>query len=263
MTVHKKKEIKQSPVSDGAQEAKEVIPEVKPKEEPAVASVENKPEEVKTESVVPEDVAQVSVEAAETVVPPEVKTETPPSTPTSDLPSQQANPLSDFKEKVEEEMNMPVKPQKNYMWPILFIFIIAAVLLAGVFAYKQGMFKGAGEKTKVVSVSPAPTSAVTPSPVKTVDLTKYEVEILNGSEVDGEASRQKTNLEGEGFTISSIGNADNTDHTDTIIEAKAEVSKDFIAKLKSVLDSTFTVGETQSLSEDSSVPVVVILGTKK
>jgi hypothetical protein len=261
MTVHKKNEVKEATVSAETSENKEV----KPEEKPAIAPIENKTEEIKTEPVVAQDVVAPPVEAAAETAASEttIKTEVSPSASAADLPFQQpSNPLSDFKEKVEEEMNMPIKPQKNYMWPILFIFIIAAVLLAGVFAYKQGLFKGMGEKTKEVSVSPTPTSAVTPSPAKKVDLTKYEVEILNGSEVDGEASRQKANLEEEGFTISSIGNADNTDYTDTIIEVKAEVDKDFIAKLKGVLESSFTVGKTQDLSEDSSVPVIVILGTK-
>ena len=58
-------------------------------------------------------------------------------------------------------------------------------------------------------------------------------------------------------------NADNSDYTDTIIKAKTEVDKDFIAKLKSVLSSSLTVNATESLSEDSSVPVVVVIGTKK
>jgi hypothetical protein len=258
MAVHKKNEIKQSPVYA--------------EEKPAITPIENKTEEIKTEPAVVQNVAAAPIEKIETTVPESaVKTDAPspastpatPIAPAANLSSQQPNPLSDFKEKVEEEMNMPAKPQKNYMWPILFIFIIAIVLLAGVFAYKQGMFKEIGEKSKVTTVSPTPTSAVTPSPAKTIDLTKYEIEILNGSEVDGEASRQKTNLEGEGFIISSIGNADSTDYTDTIIKTKTEVSEDFIAKLKSVLGSVFTVGETESLSEDSSVPVVVIIGTKK
>jgi hypothetical protein len=257
MAVHKKNEIKQSPVSA--------------EEKPAITPIKNKTEEIKTEPAVVQNVATAPIKTIETPIPEaaaktEVLTPTPAATPitsAANLPSQQTNPLSDFKEKVKEEMDMPVKPQKNYMWPILFIFIIAIVLLAGVFAYKQGMFKGVGEKAKVVTVSPTPTSVVTPSPAKTVDLKKYEIEILNGSEVGGEASRQKTNLEEEGFIISSIGNADSSDYTDTIIKAKTEVNKDFIAKLKSVLGSAFTVGETESLSEDSSVPVVVIIGTKK
>lgn len=190
---------------------------------------------------------------------PEEKAQEKPAVNTPINPAPENNPLNDFKEKVEIEMNMPNHPQKNYMWPILLIFIIALVLLGGVFAYKQGIFKV--EKVNVVSLSPTPIAS--PVPTKAVDLKKYEIEILNGSEVSGEASRQKDNLEGEGFTISSIGNADNSDYTDTIIKAKKEVDKDFLAKLKNDLENTFTVGEAQVLSEDSSVPVVIILGVKK
>lgn len=207
--------------------------------------------------------AQNAVNAKEKIGSLDVATETVESVRvveavlTSQAPS--TDPLKDFKEKMEEELSMPDSSQKNYMWPILSIFIIAVVLLVGVFAYKQGMFKR--EEVNVVSLTPTPTIA--PSPVKTLDLTQYEIEILNGSEVDGEASRQKGDLEGEGFTVSSIGNADNSDYTDTIIEAKKEVDPDFIVKLKDVLSETFTIGETQSLPESSSVPVVIILGTKK
>ena len=157
-------------------------------------------------------------------------------------------------------MFSPDQPQaKTFMWPILFIFIIAVVLLVGIFAYKQGMFKG----VKVNEVTVTPTPVVTVEPTKAPDLTKYEVQILNGSDVAGEASNQKASLEGEGFTVASIGNADNSDYTDTIIKTKAEVDKAFIAKLKSVFEGSFTAVQTESLSEDSSVPVVVILGTKK
>ena len=180
--------------------------------------------------------------------------------------SPQENPLNKFKDRVNEEINMQDKPRKkNYMWPILLIFIIAILLLAGVFAYKKG-FLGI-EKINIISSSPTPTPTVapssTPTPSVAVDLSEYEIEILNGSEVDGEASRQKDNLEGEGFTISSIGNADDSDYTDTIIEAKKDVDKNFIAKLKDALSNTFTVGEVQALSEDSSASVIVTLGTKK
>jgi len=197
----------------------------------------------------------------ETKTPETVILPTPQVTPVNLSPA--ANPLDDFKEKVDREMSMQNNSKKNYMWPILSIFIIAIILLAGVFAYKQGLFSGLFKKEKVNVVSLSPTPAASPVPTKVVDLKKYEIEILNGSEVDGEASRQKTGLETAGFTISSIGNADNTDYTDTIIKAKADVDKDFVAKLKTELEKTFTVGETQVLSGDSSVPIVVILGTKK
>lgn len=202
---------------------------------------EAKPEEKTAEPVVFSDVVTQTSERVEII--------------------EETDPLTDFKEKMaEEEQPLSDRPQeKNYMWPILFIFIIVLVLLAGVFAYKQGISKK--EKINVVSVSPAPT--IEPSPTITIDLAKYEIEIQNGGGISGEAGRQKTSLEEEGFTVSSIGNADNSDYTDTIIKAKKTVSQAFIDKLKSVLGNTFTVGAVKILSEDASTPVVVIIGTKK
>jgi hypothetical protein len=212
--------------------------------------VENKTEEAKTQPVIISDVVTETIEVIQV-----------PKSEIASQPSFQTDPLNEFKEKVEEEMNMPDKSAKNFMWPILFIFIIAVVLLVGVFAYKQGAFKAV--KINIVPASPTPTASPEPTKAPVVDLTKYEVEILNGSSVGGEASRQKATLETAGFTISSVGNADNSDYTNTIIKAKKEVDPGFIAKLKSTLGDTFMVGDTQSLAEDSPVPVVVIIGTKK
>ena len=171
------------------------------------------------------------------------------------------DPLTDFKEKMSEEEEVPVSskpPKKNYMWPILFIFIIALALLGGIFVYKQSMNKGAD--VNVVTLSPTPT--VVPSPTIALDLSKYPVEILNGSGVDGEAGKQKTNLEAEGFTVSSVGNADNSDYTETIIQAKETVDQAFLDKLKSILEKSFVVGETEELSEDEDSDVIVIIGSE-
>lgn len=101
-----------------------------------------------------------------------------------------------------------------------------------------------------------------PEPTKAVDLTKYEIEIQNGSGISGEASRQQENLESEGFTVSSIGNADNSDYTETIIQAKETVEAAFLDKLKSVLEESFVVGETEELPQDADSDVIVILGSE-
>lgn len=180
---------------------------------------------------------------------------------TPDKAAPAVDPLTEFKEKMIEEESLPsdMSPKKNFMWPILFIFIITLLLLGGIFVWKKGAITGG--KINVVTLTPSPT--VVPSPTITIDLTKYEIKVLNGSEVDGEAGRQKSSLETEGFTVSTVGNADNSDYTDTVIQAKKEVEKDFIAKLKSVLEDSFTVGDTESLSDSASTPVVIILGTKK
>ena len=235
MAVHKKHEEKAPASAEASTDAK------------AMAGKEVKSEEVKTEPVIVSDVVTETTERIEIIK----------KVPASQAPT--ADPLSDFKEKMVEEESPTFNniPKKNYMWPILLIFVLAVAFLVGVFIYGQG-FKG--EKVNVVTLSPTPT--ITPEPTKTIDLTQHEIEIQNGSGIDGEALRQKTNLEGEGFTVSSIDNADSSDYTDTIIKAKAEVDKDFITKLKTILSNSFTVGDTEILSEDSSVPVVVIIGTK-
>ena len=264
-TKEKKEEVKIEPIvaQNAVAEVSEAVKVDSAVKEPVSPAPENNPLDNPKENVV----AESMVKGNTVNLPPEnspqnnleEKAETEPVTNAPVSPAPENNPLNDFKEKVEVEMNLPSRPQKNYMWPILFIFIIALALLGGIFVYRQGIFKV--EKVNVVSLSPTP--IVSPVPTKAVDLKKYEIEILNGSEAAGEASRQKTILETAGFTVSSIGNADNSDYTDTIVKAKAEVDKNFLAKLKSDLENTFTVGETQILSEDSSVPVVVILGTKK
>jgi len=210
-----------------------------------MAAVHKKQEETKEEPVVVSDVVTQISERVEVIE------EVEPS----------KDPLADFKEKMSEEEYPPYDsaPKKNFMWPILFVFVIAILMLGGIFVYKKGMITS--EKVNVVTLAPSPT--LTPQPTKTVDLTKYEIEILNGSSISGEAGRQRTSLEEQGFTISAVGNADNSDYTKTIIQAKEEVDKDFIAKLKSVLEETFIVGEIEVLSDDASTSIVVILGTKK
>ncbi len=241
MTVHKK-----HPVDAKAMAGKE--------EKPVEIKSEIKPELMVVSDVVTETTERIEV--IKEVTPEEAKSKT------SAESSSTVDPFSSFKEKmVEEEVLVSDgTSRKNYMWPILLIFIITILLLIGVFLYKSEInTKG---KINVSTLTPTPIVA-TPEPTKIIDLTKYEIEIQNGGGISGEASRQKTSLEGEGFTVSSIGNADSSDYTDTIIKAKAEVDKDFIVKLKTVLSNSFTVGETKSLSEDSSVPVVVIIGTKK
>lgn len=216
-------------------------------------AVHKKIKEVKTEPVVVADVVTETIEVIEQVTPQAAKS----GKPAESIPA--ADPLTDFKEKMNEEESLPsdMPPKKNFMWPILFIFIITLLMLSGVFVYKNNT---KSEKINVATLSPTLTPA--PEPTKTIDLTQYKIEILNGSEVNGEAGRQKESLEKEGFAISSIGNADNSDYTDTLIQAKKEVDKDFIGKLKTVLESSFTVKE-EELTDDASVLIVIILGTKK
>jgi hypothetical protein len=179
-----------------------------------------------------------------------------------EVPKASPDPLAAFKEKMSEDEHMPynTKPQKNFMWPILLIFIIAILVLGGIFIYKKDTI--GGEKINVETINPtlAPTS--TPEPTIAPDLTKYEIEILNGSEVNGEAGRQQINLEEEGFTVSSTGNADSSGYTTTIIQAKEDVDEAFLVELRKALEASFVLGDQEVLPEDADSDVVIILGSE-
>jgi len=222
---------------------------------------EEKPVEAPvTEEVATEEPVVVSDVVTETIVIEDSPVETPevPENPEA-FPG---DPLSTFKERVNSELNMPDSTgNKNYMWPILLIFAVAIVLLIGLFAYRKGAFNRVA--TVVNKASATPTPAATPVPTATPDLTKFEIEILNGSTVTGEASKEKAVLAAAGYTVSSVGNADNSDYTTTIIKAQSQVDSGFIAELKTTLSNTYTLGDTQVLSSSAAVPVQVILGTEK
>lgn len=217
-------------------------------------TVETKSEDTKTEPVIVSDTVTETTERIEVIE--EVTTEE--VKPDLSASSGQ-DPLTDFKEKMsEEEKVAPYAPaKKNFMWPILSIFIIVLLLMGGIFIYRNNM---KSEKVNVVTISPTPT--VMAEPTKAIDLSKYEIQILNGSEVEGEAGRQRTNLEEEGFTISSVGNAAESNYTETIIQAKKEVGKAFLDKLKSVLEKSFVVGETEELPQDDDSDVIIIIGSE-
>jgi hypothetical protein len=221
--------------------------------------IEEKAPEVKAEKQKSEEKSTQEIIASNVVIKTTGDVEVIDETAPQEEKKQKEDPLVEFKEKMnkEEHSDFQAPAKKNFMWPILFIFIIAICLLAGVFFYKNGI-----NNKKIDVEKSSPTPVVTVEPTKAIDLTQYEIEVLNGSEVNGGAGRQKANLEEEGFTVSSVGNADNTDYTDTVIKAKAEVDKAFVNKLKTFLEDSFTVVK-EELSDDASVPVIVILGTKK
>ncbi len=201
-------------------------------------------------------VQSAPVQSGQAVVPPQ-------STPPIIEPAQA--PLTQIQTNETNELNKDFNQgeKKNFLLPIIFVVLLALAFYGGIFVYKKFFIKNEDAKTNIVTLSPTP-KIVQPTPtIEEIDLSKYEIKILNGSEVEGEAGRQKTNLENEGFTISSIGNAETSDYTSTIIQAKKDVETEFLDKLKTIFETSFASSKIEDLSEDSAADVIVILGTKK
>lgn len=143
------------------------------------------------------------------------------------------------------------------------IIIILLLVVGGVAAYFF-MNKNAST-TDTTEASTSPTTAPIDEPEPTeeeIDLKEYKIMVINGTEVAGEAGKLKTTLTDAGFDVTSVGNADKTTYTKTIIQAKSSVKKGFVEKLKSEISGTYEVGSNETLDDedDNNVDVKIIIG---
>lgn len=143
------------------------------------------------------------------------------------------------------------------------IFLLGG-LLGGILFYQSKV-----ADTNIPKVTDSPTIAPNPQPEPTkapeeVDVSKYEINILNGSGIAGEAGKAKTLLEKAGYTVSSTGNAQTYDFTKTVIQAKEGVESEFTQKLSEALSETYSVDtKIGTLPNSSKDSIVVTIGSTK
>lgn len=196
----------------------------------------------------------------------EQKESVPELTPDTKVLAEEKNDRLSFlteKPKNEEKINNEEKPKK----PFLTIIIVLAAFLLGMLAggfiilKKGNIFAGkipgkkeiAAESQEQAPPSPAPTE-------EPVDLTKYTIEVLNGSGTKGAAGGLKDSLSKEGFDVSSIGNATSSSFTESVIRAKKEVDQRYLTKLKNFLLKSYSLSEIQELPDSKKTDVVIIIG---
>ena len=148
------------------------------------------------------------------------------------------------------------------IWSAVFGIFIALAIVSGLLIYIEGASKS---NQQGIIPTPTPIIAQQQSPTSTpeIDVSKYKIEVLNGSGISGEAARAKQLLEEEKFIVSSIGNADTLNYQKTIIQAKKTVSKEFLDKLKSFLEKLYVLDDVKELDESEKSHVVIIVGSEK
>ena len=158
--------------------------------------------------------------------------------------------------------------EKNAKW--LWLLIILIIVGALVFAYIRGIGPFAslkGEGKTVVSPSPTSFPTATPTPAleaseeAELDKSEVEIKVLNGSGTPGLASVVKDLLEGKGWTVVSIGNADSYDFTKTLLKFKQSAKK-FEKTLAADLSDKYSVEVGEALEASSSADIEVIVGAK-
>jgi hypothetical protein len=165
----------------------------------------------------------------------------------------------------ETQEVLPETPSKKSVSPAFWIIIpgifLLGAILGGIVFYQKGINKGQTE----TSPTPTPVATVTPtaSPSASIDLTKYTIDIFNGSGISGEAGRAKTLLTSAGFKVGTTANAATYDYTKTIIKAKTTVDAAFVSALSASLNKTYVVDTPQTLAASSTDDVQVVIGSTK
>jgi hypothetical protein len=120
-----------------------------------------------------------------------------------------------------------------------------------------------------VTITPEATIATTPNPSPQVTkaeivFSDFKIQVLNGTGISGEASTVSELLENTGFSITNVGDAESFDYTNTLISTKEETPKDVYDEIGSILESEYTVAESDEvLTEDLEYDVQVIVGVRK
>lgn len=185
----------------------------------------------------------------------------------SEEPEEEAEEKGEVIEKEEKEVeveNFDDGTSSSLSWKKVFLytFIAAAIgfLILGAFYfimknYNFSVSKDGGDKSiQLPSNAPTPTTAE-------VDRQAYEIEVLNGSGIAGEAASVQTLLEDAGFSVSEIGNAEAADFTDTQILAGEDVDDAFVDELEKALEERGPV-EVEEAPSTQTQDVVVIVGSE-
>lgn len=151
--------------------------------------------------------------------------------------------------------------KKGKIWTSFFVVLIILALAIELFMYRKGTTQKVSTPVEPTP-SEEPQSSPTPTPEK-IDISKYKIEILNGSGISGEAAQAETLLQQEGFTVVSIGNASQTDYENTIIRTKKDVPQIFTDKLKNALEKIYILDQAEELSENEENDVTVIIGINR
>lgn len=175
-------------------------------------------------------------------------------------PSQAEPPKSES----PQEPNSPIQ-QGNGTNPLFVIvpgiFLLGA-LLGGIYFYQKGTVGGPKPSpTPTETTESTPMPSTTPS--STLDLSKYPINIMNGSGTAGEAGKVKTLLTGGSFSVSATGNASSYGFTKTVIKAKVDVPAAFVTQLSTLLSKSYVLDTNQTLATSSADEVQVIVGSTK
>jgi hypothetical protein len=208
-----------------------------------------RPKTIKKVTEIPNATVTIEVEEKEdvsAVVEEKVETQTPKKTQAEDV-------VENFNDQ-----------SAGYSWKKIFLIILIVVPI-GFLAF--GGFLYFSQNLNSSFLKPQPKKTITlpeiiPTPTKVViDKEAYTIEIQNGSGIAGEGAKVKSTLESEGFKVGTVGNADNSNYTDTMITVNDNVSDGYIEELRKTLEERGPVEKTEKFATGQDGEVLIIIGS--
>jgi hypothetical protein len=147
----------------------------------------------------------------------------------------------------------------------IFLIVILVVALGVMSFVLYNNFKPTKEKVvekpvEVATITVTPVASPSAAVVEKVDLSKYTVQVLNGSGVTGEAGRIKELLVAKGFVTVDTGNGPDT--TVTQLSKKTTVDDQGVAAIRENVAS-YKIGDIGLLTSDNKYDLVIVLGSEK
>ena len=143
------------------------------------------------------------------------------------------------------------------------ILAVIAVCISGFFSYSFFMKKPEpAVDSDNISQMPSPPFSPTQVPEDIVDTETLAIQILNGSGVKGASSHVEEILKQEGFTNTTVGNANSFSYGTTLIQTKNDTPPAIAEKLTSMLEN-YTVEIGQPLPDESTYDIVIIVGKQR
>jgi hypothetical protein len=157
------------------------------------------------------------------------------------------------------------EPRRSFKWPLIYFILFLAGMVTGFVVFDQLSSREGGNPISMNRPTPTPTAEPTTIPTpEAPDFSEYTIMLENGSGTAGVAADLQETLEAADFTVSEIGNADNSNYEETVIQVKNGTNTTFLKALRTELEKTYTVAkDTEDLPESEEFDAVVIIGSEK
>ena len=163
--------------------------------------------------------------------------------------------------------NAPKKKKGSLGFFLLVVIVAFLVGLGGMIGFSYLKDADLLQKVSEIAATPTPTLEPTDAPTptaKVVDKSAYTITVLNGSGISGLAAKAKSALEESEFVVGTVGNADDSNYTKTVITAKEDVEEAYLNSLIKTLQATYDVDSiVEDASSSQKTDVVVVIGSDK